>query len=129
MHKVRKSVQRSQVELEALVLGGLLLNPWALHRVMHGGFLSMNCFTLDAHKAIYAAMGQVDSTGYTLDIPTLLAALIDLGTQRRAGGVAYLLKLMEGVPSKYFSPMLEALCRDLNKRLVVRYSENWKPTK
>ena len=129
MHKVRKSIQRSQVELEALVLGGLLLNPWALHSVIHRGLLSGNCFTLHAHIAIYEAMVQVDSAGYTLDIPTLLAALIDLGAQKRAGGLAYLLKLMEGVPSKYFSPMLEALCRDLNKRLIARYSENWKPKK
>jgi len=118
VHKVRKSVTRSQAELEAIVLGGLLLNPQGLHAVMSRGLLCRSCFTLDAHVVIYEAMEQVDRAGYTADIPTLQAALIDLGTQKRSGGLAYLLKLVEGVPSKYFSPMLEALCGDLMKRLT-----------
>lgn len=85
------------LEAEQSVLGAVLLEPAVLTELLD--VLRPDYFYLAQHREIFSAMVRMFSASETIDFVTLLDALKATGTYDEAGGKAYLLSLLEMVPS------------------------------
>jgi replicative DNA helicase len=82
------------VEAERSVLGAILLNNEALHRVVEVG-VEPRDFYRDAHQKIFEAQMALSEKGEPLDLVTLTSLLRDRGWFDAVGGSATLTSLFE----------------------------------
>lgn len=85
------------IESESSVLGGLLLDREAWHRVVE--ILSETDFYRHEHRLIFAAIGAMVSGRKPVDVVTVYDELQTVGKAEEAGGMAYLNSLAQYVPS------------------------------
>ena len=85
------------VEAEQAVLGSIIVNPDAFDQI--GGIITAEDFYVTEHKHIYNALIKMYAQNKTVDVVTLVNALVELGDRDEAGGVQYITLLAESVPS------------------------------
>lgn len=85
------------LEAEQSVLGAILLDPGVLTQLLD--VLKASYFYLAQHRAIFSAMVRMFSASESIDFVTLLNTLKAEGVYDEAGGKAYLLSLLQMVPS------------------------------
>ena len=65
------------IEAEQALLGSIIVNPDAFDKV--GGLISTDDFYLEEHKHIYAALLSMYAQNKTIDVVTLVNALVENG--------------------------------------------------
>ncbi|MGC9521557.1 MAG: replicative DNA helicase [Anaerolineae bacterium] len=85
------------IEAEEAVLGALLIDPEAIYRVLP--FLQADDFYLQKHRWIYEAMIRVHERRDPIDFLTLTTELSQQSRLEQIGGDAYVLQLINAVPS------------------------------
>jgi replicative DNA helicase len=86
------------VEAERTVLGCVLLDSDCLYRALP--LLHAQDFSLDSHRRIYHAIGELAEAGKGVDDLTLTDVLIEKGQLESVGGVGYLSALSDNVTSE-----------------------------
>lgn len=84
------------LEVEEVVLGGILLDPTAIARIAES--LNPEAFYLTAHQEIYRAALAIYHTGKPIDIMSVATWLLDRGLLDKVGGQTKLVSLLETVP-------------------------------
>lgn len=84
------------VEAEQSVLGGLLIDNNALDRM---GEMDAGAFFTASHRLIFTAIRNQAASGQSWDVITTAEMLESVGKLDAAGGLAYIGKLAEEVPS------------------------------
>ena len=96
-------------EAEESVIGAVLLSEEAVNEVMDR--LHPPDFYVPAHQAIFEAMRELFDTSQAIDAVTVSEALRRRGELDKVGGVAYLTRLVDIVPSTsnilYYSGIVE----------------------
>ena len=85
------------VEAEQALLGSIIVSPDAFDKI--GGIIIAEDFYVEEHKHIYSALIKMYSQNKTIDVVTLVNALVEMGDRDEAGGVQYITLLAESVPS------------------------------
>ena len=85
------------VEAEQALLGAIIINPDAFDTV--GGVIDSEDFYLKEHKHIYMALVKMFSASKTIDVVTLVNALVEQGDRDEAGGIQYITMLADSVPA------------------------------
>lgn len=85
------------IEAEQALLGSIIVNPEAFDKI--GGMISTDDFYLEEHKHIYAALINMYAQSKTIDVVTLVNALVENGDRDEAGGIQYITLIAESVPS------------------------------
>ncbi|MBE6532509.1 MAG: replicative DNA helicase [Ruminococcaceae bacterium] len=85
------------IEAEQALLGSIIVNPEAFDKI--GGMISTEDFYLEEHKHIFAALLSMYAKNKTIDVVTLVNALVENGDRDEAGGVQYITLIAESVPS------------------------------
>ncbi len=85
------------VEAEQALLGSIIVSPDAFDKI--GGIITAEDFYVEEHKHIYSALIKMYSQNKTIDVVTLVNALVELGDRDEAGGIQYITLLAESVPS------------------------------
>ena len=85
------------VEAEQALLGSIIVSPEAFDRV--GGKITADDFYVTEHQHIYNALLKMYTQNKTIDVVTLVNALVEMGDRDEAGGVQYITLLAESVPS------------------------------
>lgn len=105
------------IDAEQAVLGALLLDPEAVHRVPPT--LRPDDFYHQGHRLIFEAAMDLAEQGQPVDLVTVTGELRQRGTLEKAGGAAYIASLLDLVPTaaniEHYSRMVEekALLRTL----------------
>ena len=86
--------QPNDVQAERSILGTVLLDNAAIHRVT----LGPGEFYSSLHSKMFARMQVMIGAAQPVDLTTLSAALHTHGELAAAGGTAYIASLMDGVP-------------------------------
>lgn len=81
------------LEAEEAVIGGILLDPDAITRVV--GIVESESFYLGAHKAIFAAAIALHSKGKVSDLTNVVMALADANQLEKVGGHTRLTELVD----------------------------------
>ncbi len=81
------------IEAEEAILGGIILDPLAIHRVRH--ILKPEHFYIPAHKDIYAACFRLAKKGKNTDLIQLTSFLSDMGLLSIIGGRNKLASLVD----------------------------------
>ena len=102
----------NDVELEASVLGAILLEKEALSDVV--GILKPDVFYTTAHQKIYRAVLKLFNENKAVDLHTLVAELKKQGTLEEVGGLPYVVQLTHRIAS---AANIEA-----HARIVLEYS-------
>lgn len=121
--KVRKISQNNVVgkippqalDMEEAVLGALLLEKDALHRIMD--ILQPPMFYKDANRLIYEVIIDLFQDSAPIDILTVKAALRKAGNLEQAGGAYYLTELTSRVNS---SANIEFHARIIAEKYILR---------
>jgi replicative DNA helicase len=87
----------SNIEAETDILGGLMLFPDTLCRVID--ILTPDMFYIKGHGEIYQAMLDLNATMRPIDLMTVTAKLRDRGTLDKVGGQSGLMRLVESTVS------------------------------
>ncbi len=85
------------VEAEQALLGSIIVNPDSFDKV--GGMISAEDFYVEEHKHIYNALLKMYAQSKTIDVVTLVNALVEQGDRDEAGGIQYITLIAESVPS------------------------------
>ena len=85
------------VEAEQALLGSIIVSPDAFDKI--GGIITAEDFYVEEHKHIYSALIKMYSQNKTIDVVTLVNALVELGDRDESGGIQYVTLLAESVPS------------------------------
>ncbi len=85
------------IEAEQALLGSIIVNPDSFDKI--GGMITVDDFYLTEHKHIYSAFLGMYSKSKTIDVVTLVNALVEQGDRDEAGGIQYIRILAESVPS------------------------------
>ena len=85
------------VEAEQALLGSIIVSPDAFDKV--SGLISTEDFYVEEHKHIYSALIKMYAQNKTIDVVTLVNALVEMGDRDEAGGIQYITLLAESVPS------------------------------
>ena len=85
------------VEAEQALLGSIIVNPDAFNTV--GGMIDADDFYLKEHKHIYTALVKMFAASKTIDVVTLVNALVEQGDRDEAGGIQYITMLADSVPA------------------------------
>lgn len=86
------------LEAEAAVLGSMIIDPSSIDNVL-SILLAEDAFFEDAHQIIYAALLRLCATNIPIDAIALRTELKNANQLEQIGGVEYLAKIMESVPS------------------------------
>lgn len=81
------------VEAEEAILGGILLDPEAIGRVME--ILNADAFYISAHKTIYRAAMDLHSRGLPTDLMTVTNWLKDRELLEKVGGTSRIAQLVD----------------------------------
>lgn len=85
------------IEAEQSVIGALLLDGKAYDRIADR--VKASDFHVEAHRLMYAELAAQFAAGREPDVATLISGLQSRGNLERAGGNAYLEKILMAVPS------------------------------
>ena len=85
------------IEAEQALLGSIIVNPDSFDKV--GGMISAEDFYVEEHKHIYSALLKMYAQSKTIDVVTLVNALVENGDRDQAGGIQYIGLIAESVPS------------------------------
>jgi replicative DNA helicase len=85
------------LEAEKCVLGAILLHSEYLEKALEKG-LKVDDFFSREHRTVYEAMRHLDDDRKPIDLLTVNEQLRSDGSLEKAGGVAYLAQLIDGVP-------------------------------
>jgi len=84
------------LDAERSVLGGILIRNDTYNHA--AALIDSGDFYRDAHRRIFDAMVELNERGDAIDLVTLKEALTRTGEIEDVGGVAYLARLVDGVP-------------------------------
>jgi replicative DNA helicase len=90
-------VPPQNLEAEQSVLGGLLLDNFALNTVLE--LLETSDFYSEAHRKIFSSVVELSNRNEPCDLITLSNILKDQKRIEQVGGTAYLASLVDNVPS------------------------------
>nr|MDJ0725610.1 DnaB-like helicase N-terminal domain-containing protein [Prochloraceae cyanobacterium] len=79
------------IDAEESILGGILLDPEALDRIIH--IIKVDAFYVQAHRHIYQGAIELNSKGQPTDLMTVTTWLADRGLLDKIGGTATLVRL------------------------------------
>ncbi len=85
------------VEAEQALLGSIIINPDSFDKI--GGMITVDDFYVTEHKHIFAAFVSMYSKSKTIDVVTLVNALVEQGDRDEVGGIQYIRILADSVPS------------------------------
>ena len=71
------------VEAEQALLGSIIVSPDAFDKI--GGIISTEDFYVEEHKHIYSALIKMYAQNKTIDVVTLVNALVETGDRDEAG--------------------------------------------
>lgn len=97
LEQALRKVPPQNLEAEESVLGGILLDPDALDRIIE--VMSAADFYRDAHRTIFETMLALSERGEPIDLITLSDALKARGQLPQIGGATFLAELGDKVPS------------------------------
>ncbi|MBX5435800.1 MAG: replicative DNA helicase [Alicyclobacillaceae bacterium] len=112
------------IEAEQAVLGGMLISADAAAEAAE--WLEPDDFYSSAHQLIFQAMVELYEQGRPIDVVTTTAALQEReGALERAGGVDYLVKLAEAMPTALHTEHYAAIVREkaLLRRIIAVANE------
>ncbi|MBI5586532.1 MAG: replicative DNA helicase [Deltaproteobacteria bacterium] len=111
------------IEAEQSVLGGVLIEPDALSRVLE--ILRGQDFYRESHQKIFTAMVEMYQKGTPVDLITLSEYLLSRGQMETVGGAAYLASLADAIPSAVNIEVYARIVRDkaVLRRLISLSSE------
>lgn len=92
-----RRVPPQHLEAEESVLGGVLLDPHAIDRVIE--IMSVEDFYRESHRKIFRAMLALNEKGEPIDLITLVDTLKARGELPEIGGATYLAELVDKIPS------------------------------
>jgi replicative DNA helicase len=98
------------IEAEQSVLGGVLIEPEALSRVLE--IMRGQDFYRESHQKIFAAMVDLYQKGTPVDLITLSEYLLTRNQLEAAGGAAYLASLADAIPSAVNIEVYARIVRD-----------------
>lgn len=111
-------VPPQNIEAEQAVIGAILLQPEALITAMER--VRSEDFYSSGHQRIYEAMIELGEGNQPIDLITLTAHLQDQGLLEEIGGVSYLAKLANAVPTAanvdYYAQIVEE--KSMLRRLI-----------
>ncbi len=111
-------VPPQNIEAEQAVIGAVLLQPEALITAMER--VRSEDFYSGAHQKIYEAMIELGENNQPVDLVTLTAHLLDQQVLDDIGGVSYLAKLANAVPTAanvdYYAQIVEE--KSMMRRLI-----------
>ncbi|WP_172254873.1 replicative DNA helicase [Saccharibacillus deserti] len=122
-------VPPQNLEAEQAVLGAVLLQAESLITVMEK--ITADDFYDKSHQMIFEAMVQLGEESQPIDLVTLTSLLKDRGQLEDLGGVSYLAKLANAVPTaanvEYYAQMIEekAMLRRLIRTATQIVSEGY----
>ena len=90
---VQTTMLPQNIEAEEAILGGILLDPEAIGRIVH--ILTKDAFYIKAHQQIYQASIILNSQGKPTDIMSISAWLKDQGLLEKIGGINTIAKLVD----------------------------------
>ncbi|MFB2983878.1 DnaB-like helicase N-terminal domain-containing protein [Microseira sp. BLCC-F43] len=107
------------VEAEQAILGGILLDPEAIERLVDG--LSAEAFSVESHKIIYRAAVNLHSQGRPTDLMTVTTWLADHNTLEKVGGTNKLVQLVDRTVSAVNIDQYAGLVMDkyMRRKLVL----------
>ncbi len=85
------------IEAEQALLGSIIVNPDCFDKV--GGVIFPDDFYVDEHKHIYTTLQKMYAASKTIDVVTLVNALVEGGYRDEAGGIQYITLIAESVPT------------------------------
>jgi replicative DNA helicase len=103
------------VEAEMSVLGGMFVDPEAVPRAVE--VVDDSMFYREAHRRLFRTMVRLWEQGQAIDPVTLSEALKTTGDFEAVGGNAYLVQLMDAVPT---AANLEYHARIVREKAVLR---------
>src|SRR3970282_962060 len=92
-----RKVPPQNLEAEASVLGGILLENEAINRVLE--LLTTEDFYRESHRKVFRAMIELSDRNEPVDLITLSEFLKGRGDLDAVGGTAYLASLADLVPT------------------------------
>jgi replicative DNA helicase len=98
------------LEAERTVLGAILIDNEVFHNASE--LITEADFYRDAHRKIFSRMAALAERGDAIDLVTLKEQMSRAGELERAGGVAYLSSLVEGVPRATNVPYYARIVKD-----------------
>jgi replicative DNA helicase len=91
--RVSHSLPPQNIETEESIIGGILLDPEAIGRVVD--LIVPAAFYIKAHQEIYEAAQQLHAQGKPTDLMTVSIWLSDRGLLEKIGGMAKLVQLVD----------------------------------
>ena len=95
------------IEAEQAVLGSLLLDPYAVERVL--SLLGPADFYRDSHRWVYEACLSLYEARVPIDFVSVCQEMQRHGQLDKAGGAAYLTHLLGGVPTSTHANTMRGL--------------------
>ncbi|HMK65103.1 MAG TPA: replicative DNA helicase [Thermodesulfobacteriota bacterium] len=111
------------LEAEQSVLGGILLEPEALSRVLE--VMTGDDFYRESHRKIFDSMLDLYQKGTPVDLITLTEILHNKGHLENIGGASYLTTLTDAIPSAVHVDVYAKIIREKSilRRLINRTTE------
>ena len=103
------------IEAEQSVLGGILLEPEALSRILE--ILQEDDFYREGHRKIFSAMVALYQKGTPVDLITLTESLLTRQNLEGIGGASYLTSLADAIPS---AVNIEVYARIVREKAILR---------
>lgn len=118
MNAIESRLPPHNVDAEQSVLGGVLIDNQAFHKVVD--VLRPEDFYRPAHARIYAGMCELAGRGEPIDVVALSSKLKQMSLYEESGGAAYLAELLERVPTAVHVEYHARLISDqaIKRRLV-----------
>ncbi len=108
-------VPPQNIEAEQSVLGGILLEPEALSRILE--VLQEDDFYREGHRKIFSAMVALYQKGTPVDLITLTESLLTRQNLEAIGGASYLTSLADAIPS---AVNIEVYARIVREKAILR---------
>ena len=108
-------VPPQNIEAEQSVLGGILLEPEALSRILE--VLQEDDFYREGHRKIFSAMVALYQKGTPVDLITLTESLLTRQNLEGIGGASYLTSLADAIPS---AVNIEVYARIVREKAILR---------
>ena len=87
----------ASIEAEQALLGSIIYDPDSFDKI--GGMISADDFYLDEHKHIYTTLLKMYSQSKTIDLVTLVNALVEGGYRDDSGSVQYVSLIASSTPT------------------------------
>ncbi len=103
------------IEAEQSVLGGILIEPEALSRILE--ILQEDDFYREGHRKIFSSMVALYQKGTPVDLITLTESLLTRQQLEGIGGASYLTSLADAIPS---AVNIEVYARIVREKAILR---------